>query len=236
MDDEQEKGGRFSRWSKRKLASAGAETEPPATQDALAEAGSDDEQLEARAALLEANKQAAEAVDIEALDAESDFTIFLKEGVPELLKKQAMLALWRSNPVLANVDGLVDYDDDFASPDLIMKTFKSAYQVGKGYFDDLDEEGEGDAPADDAVDIAADDGADGAVEDDVEQVEDDGAEEDMHMSESDAVPDEPVADVAENAAVEAEEPSDSVAADEIEAEDQMPTARVSLRQRFELDA
>ena len=51
-----------------------------------------------------------------------------------------MLALWRTNPVLANVDGLVDYGEDYASPDLIMKTFKSAYQIGKGYFDDEEDE------------------------------------------------------------------------------------------------
>lgn len=87
----------------------------------------------AREAELKANREAAEAVDLERLDQDSDFSVFMKEGVPELLRRRAMGVLWRSNPVFANVDGLVDYDDDFGSPSLVMKTLKTAWQVGRGY-------------------------------------------------------------------------------------------------------
>ena len=80
-----------------------------------------------------ANREAAEAIDLETLDETSDYTVFMKKGVPAALKRQAMSALWRSNPVLANVDGLVEYGEDYANPDLIMKTFKSAWQAGRGY-------------------------------------------------------------------------------------------------------
>jgi len=51
--------------------------------------------------------------DIETLTYESDFTAFLQKGVPESLQRLALAKLWRSNPVLANLDGLNDYDWDF---------------------------------------------------------------------------------------------------------------------------
>lgn len=57
---------------------------------------------------------------------------FLKQGVPQRLKTLALRRLWRLNPVLANLDGLVDYGDDFANPPLIGDAVKTAYQVGKG--------------------------------------------------------------------------------------------------------
>ncbi|MGA7974559.1 MAG: DUF3306 domain-containing protein [Pseudolabrys sp.] len=48
--------------------------------------------------------------DIETLTYESDFSVFLREGVPERLKQAALRKLWLSNPVFANLDGLNDYD------------------------------------------------------------------------------------------------------------------------------
>jgi hypothetical protein len=48
--------------------------------------------------------------DIETLTYESDFSMFLREGVPERLKQAALRKLWLSNPVFANLDGLNDYD------------------------------------------------------------------------------------------------------------------------------
>ena len=52
--------------------------------------------------------------DIESLDEHSDFTVFLKKGVPEALRRQALQRLWRSNPVFANLDGLAEYDEDYS--------------------------------------------------------------------------------------------------------------------------
>ena len=43
--------------------------------------------------------------------------------------------------MLANVDGLNDYDEDFTDAALVVKGLKSAYQVGKGYLTAEDEEG-----------------------------------------------------------------------------------------------
>jgi hypothetical protein len=52
----------------------------------------------------------ADLPDVETLTYESDFTTFLREGVPEQLKQAALRKLWLSNPVFANLDGLNDYD------------------------------------------------------------------------------------------------------------------------------
>lgn len=52
--------------------------------------------------------------DIETLDYHSDFTLFLRKGVPEELKRLALRKLWRSDPILACRDGLNDYDQDYS--------------------------------------------------------------------------------------------------------------------------
>lgn len=138
MSEEKQKDGVLSRWSQRKLSGS---QENEATSEAVG-AEEDVEALEAREAELLANREEAEAIDLDTIDADSDLSLFFKDGVPETLKRQALSRLWRSSPVFANVDGLVDYDDDFADPKLIMKTFTSAYQVGKGYLKEILEETE----------------------------------------------------------------------------------------------
>lgn len=57
----------------------------------------------------------ADLPDIESLDKDSDYTVFMRDGVPEALRQKALRKLWLSDPVLANLDGLNDYDDDFAA-------------------------------------------------------------------------------------------------------------------------
>lgn len=151
MTEQEGKDGFLARWSRRKQAVAAGEEiadeipgETAGRIDPVGEAKIDEEQ----AAELEANRLAAEAVDIDALEYESDFSVFFKEGVPALLRQKALRILWRSNPILANVDGLCDYDDNFADPSLIMKTFDSAYRAGKGYlFDDEEKESKTDETA-----------------------------------------------------------------------------------------
>ena len=75
---------------------------------------------------------------IESLTADSDFTAFLRSNVPSVLKKAALRKLWKSDPVLANVDGLNDYDENFAKMGL-GKAVKTAYHVGKGMIEDKQE-------------------------------------------------------------------------------------------------
>ncbi len=88
--------------------------------------------------------------DIDSLDESADFTVFLKDGVPEELRKRALRKLWRLNPVFANLDGLNDYDEDFTAAAAALEGVKTLYQVGKGMVlpEEPPEELAGEGPAD----------------------------------------------------------------------------------------
>ena len=152
------------RWSRRKRgATSDAETgdtpskhtDAPATEtaalDTSAPAGPDDTPSDKETA--ESVPPDLEGVDIDALDYESDYTKFLQDGVPEALKRRALRQLWRSNPILANVDGLNDYDDDFTDAALAVDFLKTVHKVGRGYLTDDDSE-----DIDDDLDGVDDDG------------------------------------------------------------------------------
>ena len=121
MADEDD--GFVSRWSRRKRDArredGGAETpaleETPETDP---EAG-DPEVI-------------AKLPDIDSLDENSDFSPFMAEGVPEILRRRALRKLWRLNPVLANLDGLNDYDEDFTDAANLLSEIKTVYKVGQG--------------------------------------------------------------------------------------------------------
>lgn len=61
-----------------------------------------------------------------------DFAAFLRSAVPERLRRRALRRLWRSNPVLANLDGLIDHGEDFTDKAVVVPGMVSAYQVGRG--------------------------------------------------------------------------------------------------------
>ena len=61
-----------------------------------------------------------------------DFAAFLKNAVPDRIKKVALRKLWTSNPILANVDGLLDYGEDFTDAAVGAGVVETTYQVGKG--------------------------------------------------------------------------------------------------------
>ena len=91
--------------------------------------------------------------DVETLNADSDYTGFLGENVPADVAKMALRKLWRSDPVLANVDGLNDYDEDFSKVGMVSEVVKTAYRIGKGYLTDAEIEG---AAAEDGEDVEVD--------------------------------------------------------------------------------
>ncbi|WP_153769644.1 DUF3306 domain-containing protein [Labrenzia sp. CE80] len=134
--------GFLQRWSRRKRGetddaeAASLEASEPAILDPQAEAMASDAPENPE---LVANREAAEAVDLDSLVYESDFTVFMKKGVPTELKNAALRKLWRSNPVLAVVDGLNDYDEDFRVAEGALEHFQSAWKVGKGYADKAEE-------------------------------------------------------------------------------------------------
>ncbi|MBT8153175.1 DUF3306 domain-containing protein [Epibacterium ulvae] len=73
-----------------------------------------------------------ELPDPETLGEGDDFKIFWSKAVPSRIRTRALRRLWRVNPILANVDGLVDYGEDFTDATLLVEGMETAYQVGKG--------------------------------------------------------------------------------------------------------
>ena len=123
----------FSRWSRRKLrVEEERETERvQASKQAVAS--------ESELAVPETEEDEADLLERlqlpvpETLKEGDDFSVFMKAGVPEFLRRRALRVLWRSNPVLANLDGLNDYDDDFTSPEMTQKVLATGYKVGRGF-------------------------------------------------------------------------------------------------------
>ena len=77
--------------------------------------------------------------DPDQMVAGDDFSAFLRDEVPQRLQRRALRALWRSNPVLACVDDLLDYGDDFKAEGMGGAAIRTAYQVGKGMLAHVDE-------------------------------------------------------------------------------------------------
>jgi len=116
-------------WSRRREAVA-----QEATAEQLA-----DEQI-ALAELSEAEVlQELDLPDPDTLQPGDDFSAFMAKAVPEAIRRRALRTLWRSNPVLANVDMLVDYGEDFTDSATVMANMQTAYQVGKGMLKHIEE-------------------------------------------------------------------------------------------------
>lgn len=72
--------------------------------------------------------------DIDSLGPGSDFSAFMREGVPEKLRTMALRKLWQSNPIFSVVDRLNEYDEDFTDAALVLKGgVTSAWKPGRGY-------------------------------------------------------------------------------------------------------
>lgn len=77
--------------------------------------------------------------DPDTLTTGDDFTVFMARAVPERIRRRALRTLWRSNPVLANVDSLVDYGEDFTDSATVVENLQTAYQIGKGMLEHVEE-------------------------------------------------------------------------------------------------
>ncbi len=77
---------------------------------------------------------------IDSLTRDSDFTAFLRAGVPEHLRRDALRKLWVSDPVLANLSGLNDYEEDYGALFKGGVPVKTIYRVGRGLLGDPGEE------------------------------------------------------------------------------------------------
>lgn len=141
-------------------------TDPPAPAEAEADAAAQDDEIqqavlreeaagEQPGVQMEASPEAEpqpeqnagdgsenfDDFDFDSLNYESDYTRFMKGGVPEAVRKRALRMLWGSNPILANIDGLNDYDEDFTDAALAVKgLLKSGYKPMSGYLTDEERE------------------------------------------------------------------------------------------------
>lgn len=133
-DHDRGDSGFLARWSRRKRE---------VDQEAATDRDKDAAISPAPAAtdeLSEAERQriVEQLPDIDSLEADSDFTAFLREGVPTELRDRALRKLWRLDPVFANLDGLNDYDLDYTNAATVVENLKSAWRAGKGYARDDD--------------------------------------------------------------------------------------------------
>ena len=178
-DREEHSSGRenfLDRWAKRKADVREAElrekdTDVVAAVDAETAIFSDDADGPPPADEPDGSELTAE--DVKKLDKDSDFTAFLKAAVPAEIKRLALKKLWASDPAYNVVDGLVEYGEDYSQLHVNVGPIKSAYQAGKGYVTDDEEDdsprtGETqEARADELEESAADDlHGDGEIDDD----------------------------------------------------------------------
>jgi len=127
---------RLQRWA-RKKAEAGkqaeqspppvVESEPPTPEEqelAINEALPEHELLEKYG-----------LPDPETIELGTDITGFMRKEIPEFLRRKALRGLWKSNPVLAVLDGLNDYDEDYTLASTAGQAVTSLYRVGEGLVD-----------------------------------------------------------------------------------------------------
>jgi hypothetical protein len=137
MAEERDEGF-LTRWSRRKRMTEAEATatdptiKPVEDPDVVA---ARDAAEAARLAEEEANRLAAEAVDLDTLGYGDDFSLFLKRGVPDALRRDALRRFFVSDPLLANLDGLNDYDQDFNDPATLV--YRSIRDPVRGFVDQV---------------------------------------------------------------------------------------------------
>ncbi|MHA1527656.1 MAG: DUF3306 domain-containing protein [Alphaproteobacteria bacterium] len=191
--DRDDETGFASRWSRLKReakaeapeADADGETEAAAEPEAPAEDDRSDEEVLEELGLPDPDK----------LEPGDNFSGFMAKTVPARLRNRALRRLWISDPVLANLDELLDYGEDFTDAAAVIENLQTAYQVGKGYINKMAKVPEGDAesteepagePAEEPVEEPAGEQAGEAPGEPVEAGEEPGADEEEDLAPEDA--------------------------------------------------
>ncbi|MCP4935145.1 MAG: DUF3306 domain-containing protein [bacterium] len=172
----------LSRWSQRKILVQEGKITSDAPDEIVSDPGTmlqsaqpselseqpDEKNVEQQAALPpedEIDTEKFANIDFDALDYDSDYTQFMARNVPDIVKRKALRALWNSDPVFANLDGLNDYDEDFTIVEPMTKAIESAWNMGKGY---MTAEEEKKRAANEEVQVASADDTDSEVPKDEE--------------------------------------------------------------------
>jgi hypothetical protein len=134
----QDEEGLLKRWSRRKLEQREREREVVPPQPDEESGGKTEVTTTGEGSPTDAPAAAATLPDlppIESLTRDSDFTVFMREGVPDDLRNLALRKLWRSDPVFANLDGMLEYGEDYSQwfKPGVGAALKTLYRVGQGY-------------------------------------------------------------------------------------------------------
>lgn len=124
-----EEKGFLSRWSDRKL-----NVEPDGTESSSSESlpeKKSEEEFEGKTD--EEILSILELPEPETLKLGDTVEKFMDGRVPERIRLRALRAFWKTNPVLANIDGLDEYCEDYTDAALVVENLQTIYQVGKGY-------------------------------------------------------------------------------------------------------
>lgn len=115
---EEERPGFLSRWSRRKRGEevAEAEASPVQTLPELPVEPTPEALPLAVAEQPEPEFDLASLPPIETLDAASDFSVFLKPGVPQALRVAALRKAWTADPLIRDYMSPLDYAWDFNTP------------------------------------------------------------------------------------------------------------------------
>jgi len=136
MNDQPENDGEgfVARWSRRKIEEKEPSNDTKIEVSNL-EPGTPLETQSSQDVGDEGETNVDDLPDIETLNESSDYTPFMKNGVPEKLKRLALRKLWKSNPAFGFIDGLDDYDEDYSAIGIVAQEIFTNYKPGKGMVD-----------------------------------------------------------------------------------------------------
>jgi hypothetical protein len=135
-DEERKERHFFKRWSDRKTVERGLKLSDPVKiseqSEVVASAELDD--LAGQDVLVP-----NDLPDIDTLNKDSDFSLFMRKGTPEYLKKLALKKLFHSDPAFSVLDGLNDYDEDYSMIGMVAEAISTRYKPGRGMVDSDEE-------------------------------------------------------------------------------------------------
>lgn len=180
--------GFLNRWSTRKQAARVDEVAPDSDPEALAPAETPEEPEKSDVEILEE----LGLKDPDEMAPGDDFSGFMASGIPDRLRNRALRKLWLTNPVLANLDELIDYGEDFTDAATVVENLQTAYRVGKGFLRQEEIDAENDAENDASEPLEAETNAEAESEVEVEGEAEQGQEQETEQAATDT--DEPASE------------------------------------------